>query len=1021
MFLHYFAQFREFAEKFLFLLSRTTIYMVQLFFTTQHIVYKGERVMSGTFGIIKRHFTKELTRGDKSVYDLFEYKTVDVHMKNWKTGETIVDMKGLEFPAGYSQNACNIIAGKYFRKAGLSDEYGYEHSMKQVADRMVGFWVDALEDEGLIEGGQEKQILYDELVYALLSQKWAPNSPQWFNTGIKRSYGIAGEQSGLYYYDAEKGAVVESADRYSRTQASACFIIAIEDKLMGKNSISDHYVSETNLFRGGSGVGTNFSVLRGINEKLSSGGRSSGMMSFLQGFDRNAGAIKSGGTTRRAAKMVVADIDHPEIEDFITWKAREEQKVRDLGKMGYDTSMEGEAYQTVSGQNANNSVRVGREFMEKVMSLAKNPDEKFMLKGRVDCSADKEVSVRELWEKINKSAWECADPGLQFDDTFNAWHTCPAGSDGKLGAKHNRINATNPCSEYAFLDNTACNLASINVFSFYDEKKFGFDLAGFTHLVCMVQLALEASIHWGHFPTEDVAEKSHLFRTTGIGLANLASLLLMYGYPYDSDRARALAGALAGIMTGYSYYTSALMAEKLGAFESYEKNAGHMKKVLRNHARVAGQMKDSFEELGYEPVRVNHSLISKDMSKHLKNAWKLAIETGEKHGYRNAQVSVIAPTGTISFAMDCGATSVEPYYSHVIYKQLVGGGSMTIVNPVLEAALKKLKYTKKETDEIMAFALETDDNGALKNPSVCAATQLKEKHAEILKTANEISPEGHVLMVAAITPLISGAVSKTVNLPNSATYEDIEKIHLLAYKSGVKAIALYRDRCKAAQPLGFGEKMQKNKPFEEYTYAELLDYAKNYQAKPVRKKPLGMHMSRTHSAKIGDIELYITLGFYDDGKISELFVSTDKEGTVVKGILASLSKAISNMLQYNIPASEISRTLRNQKFEPSGFVSRHPYIKSATSISDLVSKVIDIELGDFSRCQVKPAKFSTVHCVEVDISEAAQTNHEENHDADEEHAERIYGETCANCGSSNLVRNGTCKVCRDCGSTTGCS
>ena len=972
--------------------------------------------MSGTFGIIKRHFTKELTRGGKSVYDLFEYKTVDVVMKNWKTGETIVDMKGLEFPAGYSQNACNIIASKYFRKAGLSDKYGYEHSVKQVADRMVGFWTDALADEGLIEDGEQKRILYDELVYALLSQKWAPNSPQWFNTGIKRNYGVTGEKSGLFYFDVQKGAVVESEDRYSKTQASACFIIAIEDKLMGKNSISDHYVSETSLFRGGSGVGTNFSVLRAINEKLSSGGRSSGMMSFLQGFDRNAGAIKSGGTTRRAAKMVVADIDHPEIEHFITWKAHEEQKVRDLGKMGYDTSMDGEAYQTVSGQNANNSVRVNREFMQKVMNLAKNPDEKFMLKGRADSSVDKEVLVRDLWAKINKSAWECADPGLQFDDTFNAWHTCPAGSDGKLGAKHNRINATNPCSEYAFLDNTACNLASINVFGFYDEKKSSFDLTGFTHLVCMVQLALEASIHWGHFPTEDVAEKSHLFRTTGIGLANLASLVLMYGYPYDSNESRALAGALAGIMTGYSYYTSALMAEKLGAFQSYETNAGHMKKAIRNHARVAGELKDGFEDLGYEPLKVNHSLISKEISKHLRNAWKLALEAGEKHGYRNAQVSVIAPTGTISFAMDCGATSVEPYYSHVVFKQLVGGGSMTIVNPVLEAALKKLKYSKKEAEQIMAFALETDENGALKNPSVCEAPQFKDRHADIFKTANDISPEGHVLMVAAITPLISGAVSKTVNLPNQATYEDIEKIHLLAYKSGVKAIALYRDGCKAAQPLGLGEKKQDNKPFEDYTYAELLDYAKNCQSKLVRRKPHGMHMSRTHSAKIGDIELYITLGFYDDGKISELFVSTDKEGTVVKGILASLSKAISNMLQYNIPAAEISRTLRNQKFEPSGFVSRHPYIKSATSISDLISKVIDIELGDFSRCQVKPEKFSKVHSVEVDVAKEMLNVHEE-----DDEPVRVYGETCANCGSNNLVRNGTCKVCQDCGSTTGCS
>ncbi len=971
--------------------------------------------MSGLENIIKRRFTKELETSNKSVYDLFEYKLVDVYMKNWKTGQTILDMKGLEFPVDYTQNACNIIASKYLRKAGLNDKFGYEHSIKQLADRMVGFWTDALVDEGLIDDGEQKQILYDELVYGLLSQKWAPNSPQWFNTGIKRNYGIAGEKSGLFHFDINKGEVVESEDRYSRTQASACFIIAIEDKLMGKNSISDHYVSETNLFRGGSGVGTNFSVLRATDELLSSGGRSSGMMSFLLGFDRNAGAIKSGGTTRRAAKMVIVDIDHPEIEAFITWKAKEEQKVRDLGKMGYDTSMEGEAYQTVSGQNANNSVRITKEFMDKVVSLEENPDAKFMLKGRRDPSADREVLVKDLWQKINKSSWKCADPGLQFDDTFNAWHTCPAGMDGQYGAKHNRINATNPCSEYAFLDNTACNLASVNVYNFYDENKGSFDLDGFTHLVCIIQLALEASIHWGQFPTEDVALKSHLFRTTGIGLANLASLLLMYGYPYDSKESRALAGALAGIMTGYSYYTSALMAQKLGAFESYDINAEHMQKVIRNHARVAGSLSDEFEDLGYQPIKVDASFISKDIGKGLKEAWKLAIDAGKKHGYRNAQVSVIAPTGTISFAMDCGATSVEPYYSHVVFKQLIGGGSMTMVNPVLESVLKKLHYSKKEISEIFNFVLAKDENGALVNTSVCEAPQIKKKHIEIFKTANEISPEGHVLMVAAITPLISGAVSKTVNLPNQSTFEDIENIHMLAYKSGVKAIALYRDGCKAAQPLTMGEKKEENKPFEDYTYQELLDYAKNYQSKPVRKKPQGMHMSRTHAAKIGDIELYITLGFYDNGNISELFVSTDKEGTVVKGILASLSKAISNMLQYNIPASEISRTLKNQKFEPSGFVSRHPYIKSAASISDLISKVIDIELGDFTRCQVKPEQFSKVYPVKMEVGNFPQKK-----DVEEE-TERIYGETCANCGSNNLVRNGTCKVCQDCGTTTGCS
>ncbi len=964
--------------------------------------------------LIVRKFTKSLENNNKSVFDLFEYKKIDVHMKNWKTGEVIIDMKGLEFPEDYSQNSCNIIASKYFRKAGINGEYDYEHSMKQVADRMVGFWADALLAEGLLKNKEQWQILYDELVFALLSQKWAPNSPQWFNTGIKRNYNIDGGKSGLYYYDEAAGEVIESKDLYTRTQASACFIIAIEDKLLGKNSIAEHYVSETTLFRGGSGVGTNFSVLRAKNEKLSGGGTSSGMMSFLKGFDRNAGAIKSGGTTRRAAKMVIADIDHPEIENFITWKAREEQKVRDLGKMGYDTSMDGEAYQTVAGQNSNNSVRTNHEFMSKVLNLDADPDSTIKLKGKLDHTVDRDVKTAALWDKINYSSWECADPGLQFDDTFNSWHTCPSGADGKFGAKHNRINATNPCSEYAFLDNTACNLASINVFRFYDEKKHSFNIDGYIHLICLIQMILEASIYWGQFPTEAVAEGSYLFRTTGLGLANTASLFLLYGYPYDSDESRALAASLAGILTGYSYYTSALMAEQLRAFESYDLNSEHMKKIIRNHARVAGYLTDAFEDLNYEPLLVNHDLLPDEFSENLISAWNLAIEAGELFGYRNAQVSVMAPTGTISFAMDCGATSVEPYYSHVVFKQLSGGGSMLIINPVIRAALKRLGYKKNEVEKIFDYMLEKDETGQLKNNSIENAPGLHPKHIKVFETANEISPEGHVLMVSAITPLISGAVSKTVNLSSYSTVDNVKDIHKLAYTTGTKAIAIYRDGCKAAQPLSTGHVEKVDRVFEDYSYAELVDYAKNCKNTPIRIKPEGMHLSRTHAAKINDIELYITLGFYNNGNIAEIFVSTDKEGTVVKGILASLSKALSNMLQYNIPADEISRTLRNQKYEPSGFVSRHPYIKSVTSISDLISKVIDIELGDFSRCHIKPKTFARVYSEEVEINEngtgSAKTE-----------GEKVYGESCQNCGSDNLIKNGTCKVCQVCGTTTGCS
>ena len=977
--------------------------------------------------LFMRHFTGDLANGTKTVYDLFEWQTVDVVMTNYRTGETLLEMNDLEFPANYSQNACNIIASKYFRKSGVPGR-GYEYSMRQVTDRMVGFWADALKEEGLIETNDQWQTFYDELVFALLAQMWAPNSPQWFNTGIERNYHIGAESDALYYYDSALKKVVESRDRYTRTQASACFILSIKDQLLGHRSISDHYVSETKLFKGGSGVGTNFSPLRGENEALSSGGKSSGMMSFLQGLDRNAGAIKSGGTTRRAAKMVIVDVDHPEIEDYINWKVKEEEKVRALGKMGYDMGMDGEAYQTVAGQNANNSVRVDREFMDKVMHLDEDPEAMITLTGRKDHKVDREIKVSKLWDEINEAAWACADPGLQFDNIFNNWHTCPAGEDGDVGAKHNRINATNPCSEYAFLDDTACNLASINIFRFFDPKTKKIDIERFSHLAGLIQLVLEASIYWGQFPTEDVAEKSYKFRTTGLGIANTASLILALGYPYDSDEARNLTAALAGLMTGHSYFVSALMASKVGAFECYKINEPYMMRVMRNHARIAGTLTDAFDGLDYDPYIIDHPILNrmgfKNLSMRIKDAWQEALDYGEVYGYRNAQVSVIAPTGTISFAMDCGATSIEPFYSHVVFKKLVGGGSMEIVNPVMEMALKNLGYTKPQIQDVMAYMLEKDENGMTLHQGLEDAPHIKKEHLPIFDTANTIRPEGHVLMVSSITPMISGSVSKTVNLPNAATVQDIADIHLLAYRTGAKAIATYRDGCKAAQPLSSGSDSQGDRDLEDLTYQELLAYAKQREiGVPERRKPRGIRNSRTHTAKIGDIELYITISFYDDDRISELFVSTDREGTVIKGLLASLSKSISHMLQYGISPQDIATMLRGQKYEPSGFVSRHPYIKNASSISDLISKIIDIECGDYSRCQVKPAhhyKRSESQPHQIEMAQVAQIA-EAPIDLDDESLEHVYGEICSSCGSDRLVRNGTCKVCLDCGTTTGCS
>ncbi|MDY2777380.1 MAG: vitamin B12-dependent ribonucleotide reductase [Collinsella sp.] len=1048
--------------------------------------------------MVVRRFTSSLDLPEnegKTVYDLFEWSSRDVRLTDYKTGKVLCEMHGLEFPEHYSQNAVDIIASKYFRRTGVP-ETGSETSMRQVAHRMVDFWVAALVDEDLIDEGEQSRILYDELVFMILDQRFAPNSPQWFNTGLMRSYGIAGAPQGMFHVDPASCEVVESKDNYTRTQASACFIVSIEDKLLGDHSISDEYVTETKLFRGGSGTGSNFSALRAEGERLSGGGVSSGVMSFLRGFDRNADAIKSGGTTRRAAKMVCLDIDHPDIEQFITWKAREEDKALALMKMGYDGDLNGEAYSTVSGQNSNNSLRIGSDFMRKVERLPQEPGATYTLKGRVDERLDREVSVARIWDEFNRSAWRCADPAPQFDDTFNDWHTCPAGEDGVLGVRRNRINATNPCGEYAFLDDSSCNLASLNVYRFHDPVSGRFDVEGFEHAVVMAQLALEASVAWGQFPTRDIARKTHRFRATGLGISNLASLLMAKGVPYDSPLARAIASALVGLLTGRSYATSAIMAGKVGPFECHALNRDHMARVIRNHARAANARDDAYEGLSIEPPRIDLALLGGagegELASALTRSWTEAEELGERLGYRNAQVSVMAPTGTISFAMDCAATSIEPFFSHMIYKKLSGGGFMTIANPVIGEALARLGYTEAQIEEILAYVQETDGNGMVKDGKIEGAPHLLDEHLPVFDTANTcgtgerfIDPSGHVLMVAALTPLVSGAISKTVNLPRTATVQDFKDVVMLAWRSGCKGITLYRDGSKNAQPLNTSlNDRDATDDLSDLSYAALLEYAQSARDElrearfaieehhtAQRKRVLGIRNGRTHLAQVDGVKIYTTVNRDDAGKISELFVTTDREGTTIMGLLNSLSKTISVMLQYDIPAESISKMLRGQKYEPYGFVQGHPNIKYVTSISDLISKVIDIEQGDFSRVQVKPARpprpslpvdpelitevvetavansgsedelqpvvstdemdrlrrekeailreeadavdmgdFFTIAFVDERAKEAAQ------------HGERLFdGSTCSNCGSSRLVQNGTCKVCLDCGTTTGCS
>ncbi|HHT43996.1 MAG TPA: vitamin B12-dependent ribonucleotide reductase [Fastidiosipila sp.] len=1008
---------------------------------------------------IRRYYTRELEENpDKTVFDLFEWDLRDVKLSDHKTGRVLADFSNLEFPAHYSQSASDIIASKYFRKAGVNTPEGHETSMRQVADRMVSFWVKSLVDEKMIDAGEEATILYDELVYCLLNQMFAPNSPQWFNTGLKLKYGITGGHSELYYFNEETGKVEVSEDDYTRTQASACFILSIEDKLLGPHSISEGYVTETKLFKGGSGTGTNFSAIRAEGERLSGGGQSSGLMSFLKGLDRNAGAIKSGGTTRRAAKMVSLDMDHPEIEKFITWKAVEEDKVMALAKMGYDADIDGEAYNTVSGQNSNNSVRIKDEFMKKVDALDRNPDATYMLKGRLDESVNREVKVADLWRIFNESAWRCADPAPQYDDTFNAWHTCPAGEDGQMWARHNRINGTNPCGEYAFLDDTSCNLASINVLRFYDSEKETFDAEGYKHMVFLTQLVLEASIAGGQFPTEAIARKTHIFRTTGLGIANLAALLMACGIPYDSDEARAIAAALTGTLTGYSYYTSALMAEKAGPFKAYELNKEPMLRVIRNHSRAAGCRTDEPEGIEYKLPVVDHKILKKNgfptLSEALKEVWKMAESFGKKHGYRNAQVSVIAPTGTISFAMDCSSTSIEPFFSHVTYKKLVGGGFMKLVNPLLEAGLQRLGYDEATRTGIVDYIMAEED-GQIKDGKIEGAPGLEDKHLPVFDTANQcgsgerfIHYLGHVKMVAAISPLISGAISKTVNLPKDASVEDFSEVAIEAWKLGVKGITLYRDGSKFAQPLNLKLKAAdvENLPLAELSYEQLLETAEKQKTQieslqcgegevsQNRIKPAGIRSGNTHPAQIEDVKVYVTVNRNEDGEIREIFMTTDREGTLITGLLNSLSKTISVMLQYKIPPEHISKMLRGQKYEPYGFVQRHPYIKYCTSVSDLISKVIDIELGDYSRVQVKRPmedieeaeqrvrQAAASHAVEANRQVSVEDVISERIRDAEKNGEKLYdGSTCSNCSGTRMVMNGTCKVCLDCGETTGCS
>ena len=1099
-------------------------------------------------------FRRRFTRDDVNVFDQFEYDYRTSVIRN-PSGEVVFEMTNVEVPKQWSQIATDILAQKYFRKAGVPQPdgtTGRETSAKQVAHRMANCWRVWGERYGYFASTSDAQVFYEELVYSILDQMCVPNSPQWFNTGLYESYGIAGKPQGHYYVDPTDGQLKKSQNAYERPQPHACFILSVDDDLVNEGGIMDLWVREARIFKYGSGVGTNYSNLRGEGEKLSGGGSSSGLMSFLKIGDRAAGAIKSGGTTRRAAKMVCLDLDHPEIIQFINWKVEEEKKVGALIAAGYPSGYEDEAYRTVSGQNSNNSIRIPNSFFEKL-----EKDEDWELTARQDGRVMKKVPARELWNQIAYAAWRCADPGTQYNTTINEWHTCPEGGP---------IRASNPCSEYMFLDNTACNLASANLMKFYDSATNTFDVEGYEYNVRLWTVVLEVSVLMAQFPSKEVAQLSYEYRTLGLGYANLGTMLMVSGIPYDSEEARAIAGALTAIMTGISYRTSAEMAQCLGAFPRYEENKKHMMRVMRNH-RLAAYDADDYEALSLKPQGLKVKYCPDYLLKAACKAWDEAVEYGEKYGYRNAQATVIAPTGTIGLVMDCDTTGVEPDFALVKFKKLSGGGYFKIINQSVPTALKNLGYSEKETDNIIKYAVGaasfagapfinhqtlsekgfiadeikrldaaaltafeigfvfnkytlgeeclqrlgytpeqyndfewsllealgfTDEQIEAANDYVCGtmmlegAPGLKEEHLPVFDCANKcgqkgqryIHAHGHIRMMGATQPFISGAISKTINLPNEAQIEEISDAYLLSWRLGLKACALYRDGSKLSQPLSNkSDKKKKDDSTDaentasdsqfidvgKLTVEELLDELhKRMQAAPDTK--LKRQLSRiverkslpakrrgfTQKAKINGQALFLRTGEYNDGTLGEIFIDLAKEGSTLRSLMNSFAIAVSVGLQYGVPLEEFVEKFVFTKFEPAGMVD-HPNIKSTTSIVDFVFRCLAYEYlnrADLVHIADKPEigntgsdewdepanekpELSDVRVIgpasspsttpsQVRVQKATAAGVKA--DGTQEFMKSMQSDApaCNTCGHIT-VRSGTCYKCLNCGNSMGCS
>jgi ribonucleoside-diphosphate reductase alpha chain len=1183
---------------------------------------------------INRFFTASVSDPLESI----EFVKRTSEIKN-PDGSIVFRMEDVVVPKEWSQVATDVLAQKYFRKAGVpklltkieeegvpdwlqpsaadpkleelseKDRLCSETDARQVFHRMTGTWTYWGWKAGYFDTEEDAKAFYDEHMYMLTKQYAAPNSPQWFNTGLNWAYGINGPAQGHYYVDYKTGVLTESADAYTHPQPHACFIQSVNDDLVNEGGVMNLWVREARLFKYGSGTGTNFSNVRGVNEPLSGGGKSSGLMSFLKIGDRSAGAIKSGGTTRRAAKMVSLDIDHPDIREFINWKVVEEEKVASLvtgsrilnlhmnniikacydehpendrfnkrtnlrlrkaiiearkvyvpenyiervlklAKLGftsiefpiYDTDWNSDSYATVSGQNSNNSVRVTNDFMQAVLN-----DSQWNLFWRVEKKkAQKEgrapkpcktIPAKELWDDIGYAAWASADPGLQFDTTINEWHTCPASGP---------IKASNPCSEYMFLDDTACNLASLNLVNFYNDETCEFNIEAYRYATRLWTIVLEISVMMAQYPSKEIAQLSYEYRTLGLGYANLGSLLMRQGIPYDSKEAFAICGALTAIMHMRSYATSAEMAKELGAFSGYKKNAEPMLRVIRNHRRAAYNVpKEEFENLSILPMGINLENCPSDLLKAAREDSDIALELGELYGYRNAQVTVLAPTGTIGLVMDCDTTGIEPDFALVKFKKLAGGGYFKIINQSVPPALKRLGYNQDQSNEIIKYAqgantlegcpyinyeslrakgftdeilnrLEailpsifelsfafnkftlgdkflksnlgfteeqindfqfdllsslgfTKEEIGSANDYVCGtmtvegAPFLKHEHYPVFDAANKCGKKGtrfikadaHIYMMAAAQPFISGAISKTINLPNNSSIDDIKYAYLQSWKLGCKANALYRDGSKLSQPLNSMTEEEVEDLIEKKEENDIVKIAERiihrYIAK--RRRLPDRRTGYTQKVKINGQTVYVRTGEYENGQLGEIFIDMHKEGAAFRSLLNCFAISISLGLQHGVPLEEFVDAFVFTRFEPSGVLTGHSRIKMATSVIDYIFRELAVTYlnrndlahvdeseitkksdhrsvaePDFESEEIISEKTIELDNAKVLMDRLSQEPAEQKgmaislHQSVMKARERGYtGDICPECQSMTMVRNGTCLKCNTCGSTTGCS